>query len=102
MRKKGLKIHEFRVDGNIKPIPYRLRVPISVNTADTYYISTRENIVSPCTVQSTHLDSEGREMAWVIIHETIDGKGEKHNMYTDELGRTPEEAIEHQWNFFTR
>jgi len=95
----GLKRHEFKVEGDVKPIPYKDRTPIEVNTFETFYVSYRGKIVCPCKVESLHTDWKGRPMAWIVI---TDSSGEsKHNMYTDEIGSTPEEAVKHQWNFYT-
>lgn len=97
MAKIRLKMNEFRVLTDIKPIPYRSRVPIALNTYDKFYVSYRENIVCPCYVVSMHNDWEGRPMAWVVLRDSVHGS--RHNLYADEIGRTPEEAIKHQWKF---
>ncbi|MGJ1305919.1 hypothetical protein [Sphingobacterium multivorum] len=97
MTRIRLKRNEFRILSDVKPIPYDVRKPIELNTHDTFYMSYRENIVCPCTVESLHNDWLGRPMAWVVVKDSLEGS--RHNMYADEIGRTPEEAIKHQWKF---
>ncbi|MGJ1236597.1 MULTISPECIES: hypothetical protein [Sphingobacterium] len=92
-------MNEFRVSGDVKPISYSKRTPIELNTYDTFYGSYRENIVCSCKIESQHSDWSGKPMAMVIINDSP--KGSKRNLYADELGTTPEEAIRHQWSFFT-
>ncbi len=99
MSRKKLKLNEFRVSGDVKPISYSERKSIELNNYDTFYVSYRENIVCSCKIQSLHSDWEGRPMAMVVINDSP--KGSIHNLYADELGTTPEEAIKHQWKFFT-
>ncbi|GEM_PF-1123965 len=99
MSKKKLQLNEFRVSGDVKPISYSKRTPIELNTYDTFYVSYRENIVCSCKIESQHSDWSGRSMAIVVINDSLEGS--KHNLYADELGTTPEEAIRHQWSFST-
>lgn len=89
-----LRTNEFRVD-NVDYIKAKnQRFPIELNTYDTFYISRGYNIVCPCRVLSEHKDWKGRPMAWVLILDSKDGR--KVNIYSDELGRNPEEAIINQ------
>lgn len=97
MAKIRMKMNEFRVTSGVKPLAYDVRTPIELNTHDKFYFSYRENIVCSCRIESTFVDDEGRLMACVVLLDSVEGS--RHYLYADEIGRTPEEAIMHQWKF---
>ncbi len=95
-----LKPNEFRVKGNITPLPYGKRVPIQLYANEKYYISHRSNIVCPCKLDHLYKDASGNQMACMEEINATGDEGSKHYLYVDEIGSTPEEAILYQGSIF--
>lgn len=109
---KGV-LNKIKVDKAIKPIPYTKRTTVKLVVGGDYYVSFGSNIVYPCVLLKiieseqtpTHVKIEipvkPRSKKGFI---DIDGKishhwTSAHNLFADEIGLTPEEAVINEVTF---
>lgn len=82
--------HIIKVDKAITPIHYSKRAEPVLEVGADYYVSFGNNIVYPCTLNEI---IEGTPRKIVISKYDNDKLFGKHVLFSNEIGRTPEEAV---------
>ena len=82
--------HIIRVDKEITPIHYSKRTEPLLQPGADYYVCFGNNIVYPCTLNEI---IEGHPKKIVISKYDNDKVFGKHVLFSNEIGRTPEEAV---------
>jgi hypothetical protein len=93
IEKEGVMIREkhiLKVDKEITPVHYTKRKEPVLQVGADYYVSFGNNIVYPCTLNEI-IEGTPRK---VVISKYDNGKlFGKHVLFSNEIGRTPEEAV---------
>lgn len=80
----------IKVSSKIKPLHFKDRKPVQLIEGGYYYVSFGNNSATRCLL--TALPKEGENPDTISIQ--INGRN--HSIYKDELGTTPEEAVQNQ------
>jgi hypothetical protein len=88
--------HIVKVDKDITPIHYTKRTEPELKAGEDYYVCFGNNIAYPCTLKEI---IEGRNRR-VVIRKYDNGRefGE-HVLFSNEIGKTPEEAVRNTATF---
>lgn len=82
--------HIIKVDKAIIPLHYSKRTEPVLQVGADYYVSFGNNIVYPCTLNEI-IEGTPRK---IVISKYDNGKlFGKHVLFSNEIGRTPEEAV---------
>jgi hypothetical protein len=82
--------HIIKVDKEITPVHYTIRTEPQLQAGADYYVCFGNNIVYPCTLDEI---IEGTPKK-IVISKYDNGKlFGKHVLFTNEIGKTPEEAV---------
>ena len=83
--------HIIKVDKEITPIHYTKRTEPELIVGADYYVCFGNNIAYPCTLKEI---IAGRAKRIVITKYDNDQKFGEHVLFSNEIGKTPEEAVE--------
>ena len=82
--------HIVKVDKEITAVHYSKRTEPALAVGTDYYVSFGNNIVYPCTLNEI-IEGTPRK---IVISKYDNGKlFGKHVLFSNEIGRTPEEAV---------
>lgn len=80
----------IKVDRQINPVHYSKRTESALTVGQEYYVCFGNNIVYPCILNEIIEGPPKR----VVISKYDDGKFfGRHVLFSNEIGRTPEEAV---------
>lgn len=98
---------KVKVPVKVKPIPYFKRPELNLYVGANYYVSFGKNEAYPCKLVA--IDNEREQIAIEIPVKSNSKRGiiglngqitynrvSAHNLYKDEIGHTPEEAVRYQ------
>jgi hypothetical protein len=88
--------HIIKVDKEITPLHYSKRSEPELQVGADYYVCFGNNIAYPCTLTKI-IEGTPRK---IVISKYDNGKifGE-HTLFSNEIGRTPEEAVRNSVTF---
>lgn len=84
---------DLKVSARVKPQPFPVREKIAYIPGRSYFVSFGQNIVVPCTFVR-YMEEYNNER--IIIDIERRDMISSHQLFPDEIGRTPEEAVERQ------
>jgi hypothetical protein len=82
--------HIIKVDKSITPIHYTKRTEPDLVLGGDYYVCFGDNVAFPCTLKEI---LGGRNKRVVITKYDHDQRFGEHVVFSNEIGRTPEEAV---------
>jgi hypothetical protein len=88
--------HIIKVDAAITPIHYTKRTEPLLTAGADYYVCFGNNIAYPCTLKEI---IEGRNKRVVITKYDNDQRSGEHVLFSNEIGKTPEEAVRNMATF---
>ena len=88
--------HIIKVDKDITPIHYTKRTEPELKIGEDYWVCFGNNIAYPCTLKEI---IEGRNKRVVITKYDNDKTFGEHVVFSNEIGRTPEEAVRNTATF---
>ncbi|WP_312190225.1 hypothetical protein [Sphingobacterium sp.] len=87
--------YKIKVDNSINRIPRKDRIPFDLIVGETYYLSYGGNVAEPCILESkTDLPESKIKAISVILH--LRKQISSQSIYSNEIGRTPEEAVQNE------
>jgi hypothetical protein len=89
--------HIIKVDKEITPIHYTQRAEPELKVGEDYYVCFGNNIAYPCTLKE--ILGTGRNKRVVITKYDNDQRFGEHVVFSNEIGRTPEEAVRNTATF---
>ena len=88
--------HIIKVDEKITPIHYSKRTEPELQVGANYYVCFGNNIVYPCTLTKI---IDGTPKRIVISKYDNDKLFGEHTLFSNEIGKTPEEAVRNSVTF---
>ena len=88
--------HIIKVDQKITPVHYSKRTEPSLQVGADYYVSFGNNIAYPCTLTKI---IDGTPKRIVISKYDNDKVFGEHTLFSNEIGKTPEEAVVNSVSF---
>lgn len=96
MNTMAKKTYELKVDKSIKPLKVEERKPFDLIIGEKYYVSFGMNRARPCKLLWCS-DEVRNGFPLKISIDLLDGT--TNSAFGDEIGRTPEEAVQHEVTF---
>lgn len=87
--------YEIKVNKNITRIKCEDRVPFELFIGEKYYISYGENIAEPCTLESIK-DLPNTDIKTISVKFHHRKHPSTNSVYSNEIGRSPEEAVQNE------
>jgi hypothetical protein len=89
--------HIIKVDPAITPIHYTQRTEPELIVGGDYYVCFGNNIAYPCTLKE--IMGSGRNKRVVITKYDNEQRVSENVVFSNEIGRTPEEAVRNTATF---